>query len=64
MPSTVIKKYEYHPEKQILTIEYVSGLRYDYLNVPQNVFDDFRGTFAKGIFLNKHIKGKFDFVKR
>ena len=64
MPSTVIKKYEYDSENQMLTLEYVSGLIYDYLNVPKIVFDEFRGAFAKGIFLNKHIKGKFEFVKR
>lgn len=64
MPSTVIKKYDYNPETQVLTIEYVSGLVYDYLDVPKMVFDEFRGAFSKGTFLNKHIKGKFEYVKR
>lgn len=64
MPSTVIKKYDYNPETQTLTIEYVSGLIYDYLNVPQMVYDEFRGSFSKGTFLNRHIKGKFEYVKK
>lgn len=64
MPSTVIKKYEYHPERKVLTIEYLSGLIYDYLDVPKMVYDEFRGAFSKGTFLNRHIKGKFEFVRR
>lgn len=63
MPSAVIKKFEYFPESETLRIVYQSGLIYDYLAVPQSVFDEFRGAFAKGIVLNKNIKGKFDFVK-
>lgn len=63
MPSTVIKSYHYFSEQQILRIVYISGSVYDYLEVPQMVFDEFRGAFSKGTFLNKHIKGKFNYVK-
>jgi hypothetical protein len=64
MPSSVIKKYFYKPEPQILTIVYVSGAVYDYLDVPQEVFDDFRAAFSKGIYLNKNIKPNFRYEKR
>ena len=64
MPSSVIKKYFYKPELQILTIVYVSGAVYDYLDVPQEVFDDFRAAFSKGIYLNKNIKPNFRYEKR
>jgi hypothetical protein len=64
MPSSVIKKYFYKPELQILTIVYVSGAVYDYLEVPQNIFDDFRAAFSKGIYLNKNIKPNFRYEKR
>lgn len=63
MPSTVIKTYRYFPQEEILRIEYVSGIIYDYLKVPQAVFDEFRSAFSKGVYLNKQIKGKFDFIK-
>lgn len=63
MPSTVIKTYRYFPQEEILRIEYVSGIIYDYLKVPQVVFDEFRSAFSKGVYLNKQIKGKFDFIK-
>ncbi|AZI68131.1 KTSC domain-containing protein [Kaistella daneshvariae] len=64
MPSSVIKKYFYKPEVKILTIVYVSGAVYDYLDVPQEVFDDFRAAFSKGIYLNKNIKPNFRYEKR
>ncbi|SFI67284.1 KTSC domain-containing protein [Kaistella treverensis] len=64
MPSSVIKKYFYKPEQQILTIVYVSGAVYDYLDVPQEIFDDFRAAFSKGTFLNKKIKPNFKYEKK
>ena len=64
MPSSVIKKYFYKPELKILTIVYVSGAVYDYLEVPQNIFDDFRAAFSKGTYLNKNIKPNFRYEKR
>jgi len=64
MPSSVIRKYFYKAELQILTIVYVSGAVYDYLDVPQQVFDDFRAAFSKGTYLNKNIKPNFRYEKR
>jgi len=64
MPSSVIKSYFYKPELQILTIVYVSGAIYNYLDVPQEVFDDFRAAFSKGTYLNKKIKPYFKYVKK
>ena len=56
MPSTVIKNYFYNPEREILRIIYVSGAVYDYFDVPLEIFDQFRTSFSKGVFLNKKIK--------
>jgi hypothetical protein len=64
MPSSVIRKYYYKPELQVLTIIYVSGAVYDYLDVPQDVFDDFRAAYSKGVFLNKNIKPYYQFEKK
>lgn len=64
MPSSVIRKYFYKPELQILTIVYISGAVYDYLDVPQEVFDDFRAAFSKGTYLNKNIKSYFKYEKK
>ena len=63
MPSSVIRKYYYKPELQILTIVYSSGAVYNYLDVPEEVFDDFRAAFSKGNYLNKKIKPFFRYEK-
>ncbi|MBW8360229.1 MAG: KTSC domain-containing protein [Weeksellaceae bacterium] len=64
MPSSVIRKYYYKPELQVLTIIYVSGAVYDYLDVPQDVFDDFRAAYSKGVFLNKNLKPYYQYEKK
>lgn len=63
MPSSVIRKYFYKPELEILRIIYFSGAVYDYLDVPQEVFDEFRAAFSKGTYLNKKIKPFFKYAK-
>ena len=47
----------------MLTIVYVSGAVYNYLDVPQEVFDDFRAAFSKGVYLNRNIKPFFKYKK-
>ncbi len=61
MPSAVIAAYEYDAGKQILTICYHSGKVYNYLEVPEQVFKEMRATMVKGIWFNRHIKGKYPF---
>jgi len=63
MPSTLIKQFSYNTEQQILTIQFVAGPTYNYLNVPPELFYQMKNAFAKGIFFNKYIKGKFPFEK-
>ena len=46
-----------------LTITFVSGMVYNYKNVPEEVYNALKTSGAKGIFLNQHIKGKYQFVK-
>lgn len=63
MPSSVINHYLYFPETEILRIIYQSGAVYDYLDVPQEIFDRFRSVRSKGRFLNYVIKPKFKYRK-
>ena len=56
MPSTVIRYHFYNSDKNTLTIVFVSGLRYEYFDVSQAVYDQFNSAFAKGIYFNEHIK--------
>jgi hypothetical protein len=47
----------------LLTIRFVSGSVYAYLDVPQEVFDGLSTSRSKGIFYNQEIKGKFLFTR-
>jgi len=61
MPSAVIKSYDYDPATETLAITYHSGKIYHYLNVPEKLFREMRSTMVKGIWFNRHIKGKYPF---
>ena len=47
MPSSVIGSYRYETESKELTITYVSGLIYCYMEVPEKVFKEFSLRFQE-----------------
>ncbi|GAO43830.1 KTSC domain-containing protein [Flavihumibacter petaseus] len=63
MPSTVIAHIDYSPADHTLTIRFVSGMVYQYLDVPEPVYQAFLQFREKGVYLNKFIKGKYRFKK-
>ena len=63
MPSTVISTIDYDPASSMLRITFVSGLIYEYKDVPETVYQGLKTSTAKGIYLNKNIKGKFQYEK-
>ncbi len=63
MPSTVIRYFTYDEIEQTLTIEFVSGSRYQYLNVEKQLYEEFMLFREKGVFYNQRIKGKYEFVR-
>ena len=64
MPSSVIASMSYNEASCALTIVFVSGLVYEYLNVPAGVFAKMKSARSKGIFLNNEIKGKYPYAKK
>ena len=64
MPSSVIAAMNYNDASCALTIVFVSGLVYQYLHVPAEVFAKMKTARSKGIFLNKEIKGRYTYVKK
>ena len=63
MPSTVIASISYDTATATLRITFVSGLIYDYQQVPEEVYQALKTSDAKGIYLNRYIKGKYPFEK-
>ena len=59
MPSSVIRRFMYVPETRELTVEFVSGRRYVYSEVPAEDIDAFRSAFSKGSHFNRHIRDRF-----
>ena len=63
MPSSVINSFSYDPANKILKIVYLSGAIYNYLNVPVSVYESLSKARSKGTYLNKKIKGRFEYKK-
>lgn len=63
MPSSVVNRMSYNPESSTLRIVYVSGMVYDYKNVPEKVYKAMKAATSKGTFLNRFIKGHYPFKK-
>ena len=59
MPSSVIRRFAYDEMKQDLWVEFTTGRKYVYSDVPREVADAFRGAFAKGIYFNTRIRDNF-----
>jgi hypothetical protein len=63
MPSAVIASYNYDAPSETLEVRYHSGKVYHYFNVPEKVCKEMRSTMVKGIWFNRHIKGKYRFTE-
>lgn len=59
MPSTVIRRFDYLPEQRELIVEFVTGRRYVYAEVPEAEVTAMRAAFAKGHYFNRHIRGRY-----
>ena len=63
MPSTVIADMNYIPENKILRIRFISGLVYEYIDVPGKVYAAMKNAVSKGTYLNRYIKGHYSYRK-
>ena len=62
MPSTVIRRFDYAPDRRELTVEFVTGRRYVYLDVPPSEATAMRSAFAKGIYFNRRIRDRYKWI--
>ncbi len=63
MPSSVVKYFYYEKNSRDLVVVFVSGMVYKYKNVPEKIFNKMKQAFSKGVFLNRFIKGRYNFEK-
>ena len=59
--SSNIKAVGYENEE--LLVEYLSGTKYRYKNVPKELYEEFINAESKGRFMNSNIKGKFEYER-
>jgi hypothetical protein len=59
MPSSVIRRFVYDETEGNLWVEFTTGRRYVYSDVPHEVADAFRCAFAKGVYFNTRIRDRF-----
>jgi hypothetical protein len=59
MPSTVIRRYAYDHSTGELWVEFVTGRRYVYSEVPREVADALGSAFAKGAYFNTRIRDRY-----
>jgi hypothetical protein len=63
MPSKVIRSFRYEPTKTELHVEFQSGRRYIYQDVPEEIYQAMKASFSKGVFFNANIRDRFAFVE-
>jgi lysyl-tRNA synthetase class 2 len=59
MPSSVIRAFDYDPAARRLAVTFVSGRRYAYFGVPQDVVGGFGRAFSKGEYFNAAIRDHY-----
>ncbi len=61
--SSNISRFAYDERNQALKVEFKSGSTYDYLDVPEHVFDGMRSAQSKGQYLAQHVKGSYRYAR-
>ncbi len=64
MPSSVIRSFDYDEAEQRLDIEFMSGRRYSYLDVPLEEVAAMQRATSKGGFFNRRIRDRYDYVEQ
>jgi KTSC domain-containing protein len=63
VPSSLIRSFQYDPASRTLLINFQSGRRYRYSDVPAEIHKGLRAAFAKGAFFNAQIRGRFAYTE-
>ncbi|MCP4603486.1 MAG: KTSC domain-containing protein [Proteobacteria bacterium] len=62
--SSNIEALGYDVDTQELHVQFVSSGLYIYSGVPREIFDELMNAPSKGSFLNREVKGIYQFVKQ
>lgn len=63
MPSKVISLYSYDPVEHRLDVQFVSGRRYRYYDVPKDTYAEMRRAFSTGEYFNANVRDHFRYTR-
>jgi KTSC domain len=61
MPSAAIRSFFYDVGSHSLTVVFMNGLRYDYEEVPSEVYRALSTAASKGQYFNENIRDRYPF---
>jgi len=57
--SSVIREVTYDHQREILVVRFCDRTTYQYSTVPLRVYQEFLRADSKGVYFNRHIRGRF-----
>ena len=64
MPSSVIRDFDYDAAEHRLDVQFVSGRRYSYFDVPSEVVEEMRAAASRGSYFNRRIRDRYRFIRQ
>jgi hypothetical protein len=62
--SSNVAGFSYNEATQVLTVEFKNGTRYDYYDVPEQIFEGMKSADSKGKYLNAEIRGNYRYARQ
>ena len=62
--SSNVAGFGYDKDRQTLIVEFKSGIRYNYYDIPEHVYDGIKLAGSKGKYLNSEIKGIYRYARQ
>lgn len=62
--SSNLEKVAYDDSTDTMTITFLDGRTYDYMNVPATVVRQFKETGSYGEFFSRHIRGRYQYQEQ
>jgi hypothetical protein len=62
--SSNVSGFGYNETSCILTVEFKSGSRYDYYDVPIQIYESMKEAPSKGQFLHYNVKGNYRYARQ
>lgn len=56
-----LKSVGFDIQTQTLQVNFINGRKYQYYNVPENVYDSLLSATSKGTYLRSNIIGKYNY---